>query len=684
MRSFFLFSCSLLFLFACDTDEKFSETGAFQNVPSEQQFIINVEKDTILFGEEGVRLFLPANSFIYSNGNQVVGEVDITLVEALSIADQLLMDATGENQLGIVKIEAKKEDAVLVVKPQAKLFLQFPTKGLDGNFSMQSGNVRKNGKIRWRKGEYNASFLIPEDFSNLPYHPREFAEELTAVLPFGEFKEYSIGLADSLYFSFSGGEMLELVAGFQHLKINEPYYHRHHVLRNGKYTAESFDTDHSSDILLDIEEWPVMEASCGIDPGKVQALKSADFANSLIATTAFTERLAEMLSIGDETLLGIYLNNLDQDLWETDQQAATYLRAKSDSRADLFTRFAAQGLTNTKGGVAYAELLRTTLADRMTQLELAINQKRQEIRSALAAKNEEVEILKEEYRQILWKREAHRMRHLTFELDDLGWYWPRRNEKNATDTVLLAPLSVKVPNGTQYDELYLYNVMPYARSIYRLNTEDGELFYPGVLDEKRMYQRLHQAAKVVAVGYKNGKLFIGEVNYQVGYENRVELYLQPSNRRKLKALLGMEHLYENQISIDLPYVRALHEEQVRQNQLWEEQYALYFLGAKAYPNCNEEPTVEEAKQLFAEHCANCHSINLKANLTGPALFGGPEEYTKMWFTRYTENSQHMITTSDPRALKRWKEWGPTVMNSFAGTLSKAEISAIFKYIQSVK
>lgn len=684
MRSFFFFSCSMLLLYACETDEKFSETEAFQNVPPEQHFTINVERDTILFGEEGVRLFLPANSFTYDNGDLVEGEVHIYLVEALSITDQLMMDAAGENQLGIVKMEAKKENTVLVVRPQAKPFLQFPAKGLDGNFSMQSGYVKRNGKIRWRKGEKKASFLIPEAFSNLPFHPKEFAEELTTVLPFGQFHEYSIALADSLYFSYSGGEMLELIEGFKHLKMNEPYYHRHHILKNGQYTAESFDTNHSHDGQIEEEEWPVMEASCGIDPGKIQALKSADFANTILATTAFAERLAKILSIGDDLLLDIYLDNLDQDLWETDQQAAIYLRAKSDARADLFSKFASQGLTNTEGGVAYAELFRTTLADRMAQLELVLNQKRQEIRAALAAKNEEVEILKEEYRQILWKREAHRMRHLTFELGDLGWYWPRRNEKNATDTVLLAPLSAKVPNGAQYDELYLYNVMPYARSIYRLNTENGELFYPGVFDEKSMYQRLHQTAKVVAVGYKNGKLFIGEANYQVGYENRVELYLQPSNRRKLKALLGMEHQYENQISIDLPYIRALHQEQVRQNQLWEEQYALYFLGAKAYPNCNEEPTVEEAKQLFAEHCANCHATDLKANLTGPALCGGPQEYTKMWFTRFTENSQHMITANDPRASEQWRAWGPTVMNTFVGELTKAEISAIFKYIQSVK
>lgn len=109
-----------------------------------------------------------------------------------------------------------------------------------------------------------------------------------------------------------------------------------------------------------------------------------------------------------------------------------------------------------------------------------------------------------------------------------------------------------------------------------------------------------------------------------------------------------------------------------------------FLGAKAYPNCNEEPTMEEAKQLFTEHCANCHATDLKTNLTGPALFGGPQEYTKMWFTRFTENSQHMIATNDPRALEQWLAWGPTVMNTFVGELTKAEISAIFKYIQSVK
>ncbi|WP_169433399.1 c-type cytochrome [Lewinella cohaerens] len=680
-----LITCALFLLLACEAEDKM-ETEAFQNIPSDQRFTINGERDTILFGEEGVRLFLPANSFTYANGDLVTGEVEIVLVEALSLADQLLMGAAGEKQLGVIRLEAKKENKELSIKAKAKILLQFPAKETEGEFSIYLGKVRRNGKIRWKEGEKAASFLIPEAFSNLPFHPKEFAEELTTVLPFGQFKGYSVELADSLYFSFSGGEMIALAGGFQHLEMNEPYYHRHHVLNDGQYTAESYDSYQTvAEEIMDEVEWPVMETSCGIDPLKVQALKSADFANSLLATSAFAERLAMMLSIGDESLLDIYLNNLDQDLWETDQQAATYLRAKSDSRADQFSEFAAQGLTNTEGGAAYADLLRETLVDRMAQFEEQLSTKRQEIRAALAAKNKEVEILKEEYRQILWKREEHRMRYLTFELGDLGWYWPRRIVRNATDTVFLAKLEAKVPNGVKYDELYLYNVMPYARSIYRLNSVDGELFYPGVLDEKRMYQRLHQAAKVVAVGYKNGKLFIGETNYQVGYENNVELYLKPSSRRRLKALMDVdtEHLYENRISVDLPYMRALHREQLRQNKLWEEQYALYFLGAKAYPNCNEEPTLEEAKSLFAEHCANCHSIDLKTKLTGPALFGGPQEYTKMWFTRFTENSQHMIATGDPRAMEQWRQWGPTIMNAFAGELNKAEISAIFKYIQSV-
>jgi hypothetical protein len=76
----------------------------------------------------------------------------------------------------------------------------------------------------------------------------------------------------------------------------------------------------------------------------------------------------------------------------------------------------------------------------------------------------------------------------------------------------------------------------------------------------------------------------------------------------------------------------------------------------------------------------------KSRLTNKkcALFGGSRKYTKMWFTRFTENSQHMITTGDPRALEQWRQWAPTVMNTFVGELTKAEISSIFNYIQSVK
>lgn len=684
MRSFFLCAWCFLLLLSCERDEQ--ETEVFSNTPPEQLFTIEAERDTILFGEAGTRLFVPANSFIYPDGSIVSGEIEISLIEATSLADQLLMDAAGENQLGVIKMEAKQDAEQLVVNPQNQLFLQLPAQGLDGDYSLQTGKVRRNGKIRWQKGKPAQSFLVPLDFSELAYHPGEFRAELMDLLPFGKFKDYSIELADSLYFSFAGGEMLELIEGFRYTRMNEPYYNRHYVFRNGQYTDESFDlSDHDrSSNREDASNWPIMAASCGIDPAKVQALKSPDFAGSLLSTSAFAERLAEILSVGDDELLDIYINNLEQDLWETDQQAATYLAAKGSPRSEQFRKFSLQGLTNTKDGAIYGDLLRKTLADRMARFERQINQKRQEIRTALRAKNEEVDQLKEEYRQILWKREQHRMRYLSFELDELGWYWPNRRVANPTDTVFMAELVATVPDASQYDELYLYNVMPYAKSIFRLNTTNGTMYYPGAADEKRMYQKLHQAAKIVAVGYKKGKLFIGEADYQVEYENKVEVSLKPSTRQRFNTLMAadVERLYENRISIDLPYVRALQTERVRQTQLWEEQYALYFLGAKAYPNCNPEPSLAEAEVLFATHCANCHAQDLKTDLTGPALINGPTAYTKMWFTRFTENSQNMIALGDPRALKQWHEWGPTVMNSFAGQLTKAEISAIYKYIQS--
>lgn len=97
----------------------------------------------------------------------------------------------------------------------------------------------------------------------------------------------------------------------------------------------------------------------------------------------------------------------------------------------------------------------------------------------------------------------------------------------------------------------------------------------------------------------------------------------------------------------------------------------------------EYADVDLGKTLFRNYCATCHNKNMKDDLTGPALSGVTERwknYPNEDLFKFIRNSQEMIKSGHPRALKLWKEWKPTFMNSFED-LTDEEIVAIIAYIE---
>lgn len=89
------------------------------------------------------------------------------------------------------------------------------------------------------------------------------------------------------------------------------------------------------------------------------------------------------------------------------------------------------------------------------------------------------------------------------------------------------------------------------------------------------------------------------------------------------------------------------------------------------------------KELFAANCASCHTKNMKDNLTGPAL--GPaltawSKYPRKDLYNYIRDSQKMLRKRHPRAVKIWKEYQPTLMNTFPG-LTDQQIEDLLEYIE---
>ncbi|HPH17293.1 MAG TPA: cytochrome c [Haliscomenobacter sp.] len=96
-------------------------------------------------------------------------------------------------------------------------------------------------------------------------------------------------------------------------------------------------------------------------------------------------------------------------------------------------------------------------------------------------------------------------------------------------------------------------------------------------------------------------------------------------------------------------------------------------------------TAQKGKTIFIANCAACHNKNMRDDLTGPALGGVKEKwaaYPRQDLYKWIRNSQAMIQQKHPRALALWKDWNPTIMNSF-NSLKDDDIDAIFAYVEEV-
>ena len=95
--------------------------------------------------------------------------------------------------------------------------------------------------------------------------------------------------------------------------------------------------------------------------------------------------------------------------------------------------------------------------------------------------------------------------------------------------------------------------------------------------------------------------------------------------------------------------------------------------------------LDAGKTLYRNNCGQCHSRDMKSNLTGPALGGVQDrwaDYPQEDLYAWIRNSQAMINDGHPRAVELWNEWKPTVMNSFA-QLTDDDIANILGYIDGV-
>jgi cytochrome c551/c552 len=102
--------------------------------------------------------------------------------------------------------------------------------------------------------------------------------------------------------------------------------------------------------------------------------------------------------------------------------------------------------------------------------------------------------------------------------------------------------------------------------------------------------------------------------------------------------------------------------------------SLSFVGLNAV---NAQSAAEGAT-LFKQKCTSCHALNQV--VVGPALKGVNDRYDEAWLIKWIKNSQAMIASGDPAALKIYKEYKEAAMTAFP-ELTDDNVKSILAYIK---
>ena len=573
-----------------------------QTITESQFFTIDPTKDNVLEGTEGTLLVAPKGCFLDSKGNPVTDNIEIELKECLSMEEMLLSNLTTTSEGkpletdGMVYIDATANGEPLSIDAENPLYVEIPTDKVKEGMLVYKGTRDEDGNMEWSDPKDLENFLVAVDLDLLDFLPAGFAEAVEGGMPFRKHKTATDELIDSLYYSLSVSNGDFLTQGFTKTDYNEAYNNPSSEVVNGQYTDASFQTNSSyySDEMSVADSTSVNTeaAFCGIDPAKIKVLKSEEFQNTLIATREFEARLKALFSICEANLLGLYLEYLEKDLWEIDAMIADRLNEGSGDEA-IFREFAAEKKTNVPGSKKYSEALKDYYTNQLEAIKQDLEDAKNKAVAELQEKNEVAQKVADEYKAILFKREAFRMEKYGFEWSSTGWL----NIDNGTLPKDWGPqrFELTVTNGKSVERCYSYVVYTSLKSLYRMNTNDGELFFVGNSTERSMLMPKKKLAVAITIGYIEDVPYLGVQEFTTG-DLSVTTTLEESSIEAIKETIKPYDDYnqENRIDVDLEYMTFFAKERKRQNKLRAERDFINELWQIAFPCCNDiEVSIEE-------------------------------------------------------------------------------------------
>lgn len=578
--------------------QKFQDSDPFKtSIATSQYFKFESKRDNVIKGKNGTIIVCPKGCFKNSKGEIVEDNIKVELSEALTLDEMIVSNLTtvsNGNPLetdGMIYFNATLNGEQLVINKDNPIHIEIPTKQKKQGMSAYKGIRDANGNMNWVEPKpLLENYLIPVDLNLLDLLPEGFQSEVEKGMPYKKYATATKELTDSLYYILSVSNGSELVKDFVNTNLNEPYYNKNKKVINGKYTKQSYQviTD-TSRIISDSAA--VSKTNCGIDPAIIKVLKSKKYQNTLISTKEFEARIKVIFKTCNNSVLEIYTKNIGRNLYELDSLAEIAVMETKYSHD--FHNFYLQKLTNVKGSEKYSELLKGYYDKQLAKIKSDLETAKEKVVGRLNKKNEEAEKVTDDYRKLLWEREKYRMETYGFNWTETGWI----NVDTGTIPKTWGPqrLEITIQNSKQFDRVYTYIVYTTIKSLYRLNTDNNELFYVGNNEDKKMLMPKHSIAFSIAIAYKGETPFLAIQQFETGTNEQFTLLPEISTKDKIKATLKSYDRYakENQISVDLKYMDKFFIEQTRQKALLKESEFIRRLWYIAYPCCPQPNTVDE-------------------------------------------------------------------------------------------
>ena len=583
------------------SDSPFAKTAI-----ESQYFTVNASEDNIIEGKNGTIIVAPKGCFLDKNGKPVTKNITIELAEALTYDEMImtgLSTTSDEKPLitdGMIYFYPTKDGELLTINPKKPIYIEVPTNDRKAGMMAYKGEMDDAGKINWVNPKELENYLVKVDLALLDFLPNGFEE---AVLLEMEKKGKAVNenFVDSLYYSLSISDGSELLKSLPPTDLNEPYYNKESKVKDGKYEDGSFEVGfnispsnrnppYQAILVQDDEVVQDSAAICGIDPALIKIIKSNAYQNTFIATREFEQRMQLLHLDCSQSNLELYLKNLDKDLWKIDSLVTQNGTDTSDLSA--FEKLAKQKHTNVQDANIYAELLSGHYQKQLKEVKEELQKAKTKLITELAKASEPTKKTVAEYKEILLKREAHRMIKYSFEWTNTGWV---NIDKPAIPTISVAipqkelarALEVSIENGNDFDQVYSYVIYRGIKSLYRFNQDNKTLFYAGNSDNRRMILLRNEPSVIIAIGYTGDKMAFATQEFNTNEPYDFNLKLQSSTEKKIRTTILKYETSgkENALFTDLEFMQKLEIERKRQKLLKNEAAFIQRLKEIAYQCC---------------------------------------------------------------------------------------------------